>query len=172
VLQVRVVLDRVRRDSRLCLGIGEFACRRCLHRLESAHSLVPPSDVVHVAHHRGGPFHFVTIFGIRSFAFAEWLVRRSARGRRHPPLGRQAAGGHRGRLAASLWAPASLSRWLNGESDRHCLNRWHEGTPGAGRQSRIHQAPGSFLEPTALLAAPHPEVTPPNPLARVSAALS
>ena len=137
LLHVRVWFDRVVRESRLWLDIGEFACRRYLHRLEGAHSLVPPSHMVHVAHHRGGPCHFVTISGSGSFGFTGWIAHRNAQGRRHPLLGPQAAGGRRGRLTASLWAPVALSLQLHGGNVVRILLAPHEYTPGAARRSRV-----------------------------------
>jgi len=172
LLQVRVVFDRVRREPRSWSDIGVLARWRCLHRLDGTHSLVPPSHVVHAAHRRGGPFHFVTIFGIRVAR-----VRRMARSRgcaRSVPyvIGTSACRSTPRGETASLWAPASLSRWLNGESGRRCLNSSHESTPCASRCVRVQQTPRSFLEPTASRLALHPEVTRPNPLTRVSVTLS
>ena len=73
---------------------------------------------------------------------------------------------------ASLWAPVTLFPPLQGGNVVRILLAPHEYTPGAARRSRVQQSPGSLLEPTASLVAPHPEVRRPNPLTRVSAALS
>lgn len=152
--------------------IGVFACRRWFGRVGGALASGSSFACGSCRHCRGGPCHFVTISGSGSLEFAGWLAHRSAQGRRHPQLGPQAAGRRRECLTARLWAPVALSPPLHGGNVVRVLLAPHEYTPGAARRSRVQQAPGSLLEPTASLVAPHPKGRRPSPLTRVSATLS
>ena len=139
-----------------------------LRRVGGALHRVPPSHVVHVAHHRGGPCHFVTIFGIRVARVRRMARSSGVQGRRHSPLGLQRAGQASKGTTASLWAPVPLSPPLQGEMRQVMLPRlarehaWRRPAVPCAANARI------FLEPTAFLVAPHPEVRRPNPLTRVS----
>lgn len=167
---MRVVFDRVRCESRLWLNIGEFVHRWRRDRAGGALSLVPPSDVVHIAHHRGGPFHSVTIFVIGSLECAGSLAHGSAQGRRHTLLGLHCAvdiEGHDCELAGACPAfPAAAGRERQMTSLRlareHALRRPACSCATNARISR---------EPTSSLVAPHPDVRRPNPLTRVSVTL-
>ena len=77
---------------------------------------VPPSDLVHVAHHPFGPCHFIAISEI-------WLVR--VRGLARPwecersapsAVGTSGCGQASKSMATSSWAPVPLSPLLHGES--------------------------------------------------------
>ena len=96
---------------------------------------VPPSHLVHVAHHRGGPCHFVTIFGIRVVRVRRMACRRGCARSAHTPLGLQLAGRHR---RARLRVCGRLPRF-----PRRCKARAAADTSTA--RTRAHLAPPGVL---------------------------